>query len=487
MKNLIRYSYISMLLITGMLLQRCDDFLERNPLSKQTNEDLGNTPGSTGFTTADQAEAVLSGCYGDFRNEYFQLDYYVNGDAQSDNAYAGADNPNNFQIDEYAIESVNNNVLRDWRYLYGTISKTNTVLDHIDEVTDAALTETRRAEIKGEAAFIRAFMYFELVRQFGDVPLLIHEITEWDVNDLEKIYVSRAPQADVYQQIIQDLEVAVANTKASSTNKNVVTKSAAHFLFARVYATIEPHDWSKVNEHADAVLAAGYELLPEFDQLWDGTHENSSEAIFEITYDGWDAGTGNWGAGMFYGIDWKKFNTPTNDLVAAFDAEGDEIRKNASIRFADVTGKWSDRYWPLTNFPYSYKYRNTNGTQNAILFRLADIMLLKAEALTDAGDLEGAADLVNEIRARVDLDAITPTTDASMIQTIAKERRLELVFEGQRWYDLKRTAKAIEVMNAFRDGNGNSLGYQLTEDRLFWPIPQNERDKNEKLTQNDGY
>jgi starch-binding outer membrane protein, SusD/RagB family len=481
------YNYIGALLLVGALLLGCDDFLDRDPLSKLTNEDLGNDGKSTGFTTASQAEAILAGCYGDFRNEYFQLDYYVNGDAQADNAYAGADNPNNFQIDEYAIESVNNNVLRDWRYLYSTIAKANTVLDHIDSVTDAALTETRRAEIKGEAAFVRAYMYFELVRQYGDIPLLVHEITEWDVDDESKIYLSRTPQAEIYQQIIKDLELAVANTRATTANKNVATKSTAHFLLAKVYATVEPHDWAKVNEHADAVLAAGYELLPEFDQLWDGTHENSSEAIFEITYDGWDAGTGNWGAGMFYGIDWKKFNTPTNDLVAAFDAEGDEIRKNASIRFADVTGKWSDRYWPLTNFPYSYKYRNTNGTQNYILFRLADIMLLKAEALTDAGDLEGAADLVNEIRARVDLDAITPTTDANMVQAIAKERRLELVFEGQRWYDLKRTGKAIEVMNALRDGNGNSLGYQLTEDRLLWPIPQNERDKNEKLIQNDGY
>jgi hypothetical protein len=70
---------------------------------------------------------------------------------------------------------------------------------------------------------------------------------------------------------------------------------------------------------------------------------------------------------------------------------------------------------------------------------------------------------------------------------IAKERRLELAFEGHRWYDLKRTGRAIEVINALKDGNGNSLGYHLTESKLVWPIPQSERDKNNQLTQNPGY
>lgn len=488
MKKIKQYNYMGMLLLIGMLAQGCDDMLDKDPLSRLTNQDLGLNRESAGFTTADQAEAVLAGCYGEFRTEYFQLDYYLNGDAQSDNAYAGADNPNIFQIDEYTMESINSNAMRDWRYLYAAIAKANTVLDNIDAVADAALTETRRAEIKGEAAFIRGFMYFDLVRQYGDVPLLLNAITEWDIEDVDKIYLARTAKAEVYQQIVKDLELAVANTRATAVNRNIVTKATAHFLLAKVYATIEPHDWAKVSQHCDAVLAGGYELLPEFDQLWDGAHENSSESIFEITYDGGDAGTGNWGASMFYGTDWKKFNTPSNDLDAAFDAEGDEIRKNSTIQFADVTGKWSDRYWPLIHYPYAYKYRDVkDGKQNFILFRLADIMLLKAEALTDADDLDGAADLVNAVRTRVDLDPITLTTKGNMILAIEKERRLELAFEGHRWHDLKRTGRAIEVINATRDGNGNSLGYQLNEDRLLWPIPQNDRDKNEKLTQNNGY
>lgn len=463
-------------------IQSCDDILDKEPLSRLTDKDIGEE----GITTAAQAEAFLSGTYADFFNEYFMLDYFVIGDAQSDNAYAGADNPANFQIDEFKIEAVNSNVERDWRYLYSTIAKCNTILDNVGDITDPALTDVRKAQITGEASFIRAFMYFELVRQFGEVPLLLSEIAEIDLNKLDEIYLGRSPVADVYAQIIADLETALGSVRVTAPDKGYVTVGAVNAMLAKVYATMEPHDWNKVSQYCDAVIAGGYSLLPEYDQLWDLSQENSAESIFEINCYGWDTG-GNWGVYMFDGTDWKKFNTPTNDLVKAYDDEGDIIRKTSNIRFEDVTGKWPDRYWPLTTYPLINKYRDFNGTQNFILIRLADILLLKAEALNELGDVSGAAALVDEIRARVDLDPTTASSQEEMRLVIEKERRLELAFEGHRWHDLKRTGRAIEVMNAFRDGSGNTLGYALDENRLVWPIPQSERDKNDKLTQNAAY
>jgi predicted HNH restriction endonuclease len=192
---------------------------------------------------------------------------------------------------------------------------------------------------------------------------------------------------------------------------------------------------------------------------------------------------------MFVGMDWKKFNIPSNDLVAAFDAENDQIRKNASIKFMDVTGKWSDANWPQNNYPFAYKYRNSisPSPQNYIFMRLAEILLLKAEALNETGDVNGAATLVNQIRARVDLLPTNATDQNSMRLAIEKERRLELAFEGYRFYDLKRTGRAIEVINSTKGATGQLLGYQLTENRLLWPIPQAEMDKNLNLVQNSGY
>jgi hypothetical protein len=175
--------------------------------------------------------------------------------------------------------------------------------------------------------------------------------------------------------------------------------------------------------------------------------------------------------------------------VRAFDEEGDLIRKDASIIFLDVSGKWSDEHWPQTMYPFINKWRNfqEGSDQNYTFIRLADILLLKAEALNELGDVGGAAALVDQIRDRVGLPPTTAADQAAMRLAIEKERRLELTFEGHRWYDLKRTGRAIPVMNAVTGANGENLGYDLTPQRLVWPIPQAELDKNSKLTQNPGY
>ena len=188
-------------------------------------------------------------------------------------------------------------------------------------------------------------------------------------------------------------------------------------------------------------------------------------------------------------MDWKKFNLPSNDLIAAFDAENDLIRKNASIIFEDVSGLWSDAHYPQTHYPFINKWRNFggDGAQNYIFIRLADILLLKAEALNESGDVSGAAAIVNQIRERVNLNPTTANSQATMRLAIEKERRLELAYEGVRWYDLKRTGRAIEVMSATIGADGNPIGYALTTERLLWPIPQAELDKNANLTQNAGY
>lgn len=479
------------ILTAALLLGSCEKFLELEPQSQGVA--VTNTSAdSVLYKSASEVEAALAGCYSDFKNEYYQLDYFVNGDAQSDDAYAGGDNPANFQIDDYKLDATNTNVSRDWAYLYSTVGKCNAVINNVGKVSDPALTDTRKAEILGEASFIRAFMYFQLVQLWGDVPLQLQEVTTISADNLDDIYPiifpARAPKEEVYAQIIADLETALPRVRTTNVHKGYVTKGAVNAMLAKVYATREPHDWDKVNQYCDAVINGGYALLADYNQLWNNANENSAEAIFEINYNG-GITDGNWGTKIFRGLDWKKFNLPANDLVAAFDAEGDNIRKNASVIFLDVSGKWSDPHWPQTHYPFINKWRNfqEGSDQNYIFIRLADILLLKAEALNEMGDVDGAATLVNQIRSRVSLPNTAAANQAAMRLAIEKERRLELAFEGHRWYDLKRTGRAIPVMNAAVGVNGQPLGYNLTENRLLWPIPQAELDKNTKLTQNPGY
>ena len=491
------YKSISFALLAGLFLQSCADKLDLKPISDTVvGEDGKGTSGSS-IVSASTAEAALASCYNIFKNnsaEYYVMDYFLIGDARSDNAYAGADNPNVFEVDEFRLLSTNQMPSRDWKYLYNHITAANSIIANVPKVTDASFSDMRKKEIIAEAKFMRARAYFDLVRLFGDVPLIIDELPPVTNANLEEVYPLLYPKRntveEIYAQIISDLEAAGADAPNSGTTKFRATKGAVFTLLAKVHASQPVVDWSRVNSYCDQVIAQGYSLLPEYDQLWDGKHEHSSESIFELDFTDWASG-GNWGAGMFYGTDWKKFNTPSGDLVKAFDDAGDEVRKNSTIFFASVIGKWSDPHWgaQLNRYPFMYKMRDTGGAQNIILFRLADVLLLKAEALNElsASGYTQAKPWVDQVRKRVKLNPTSASNQADMREAIATERRLELAFEGQRWYDLVRTNKAIEVMSQVKDVNGAALNYPISETKLLFPVPQEQLDLNTNLTQNPGY
>jgi len=186
---------------------------------------------------------------------------------------------------------------------------------------------------------------------------------------------------------------------------------------------------------------------------------------------------------------WAKWVTPSRDLIAAFDAENDQIRKNETIVYYET--EWSN-YYPSTSYPFMYKLRSANSS--IIRLRLADILLLKAEALAMKGSthLDQAATIVNQIRNRAGLDELSSSVKGSqseMINAVLKERRLELAFEGQRWFDLVRFGKLQEVMNDLnqRDSGRLPLLKPFDENSELLPIPQTVLDNNSNLIQNPGY
>jgi len=447
------------------------DFLDKTPIDQVTSD--------VAFTNAAGAEKLVKGMYDGMYNDYNIWDWQVNGDVQADNCYAGGDNQANIQIDLFTTNSTNGNVTRDWSALYGDIKNANEVLANVPNIKDAALDAgNRRNQILAEARGVRAYQYFNLVRLFGPVPLILKT-----ASSIAETQPFKATVNEVYAQIISDLEFTVANAATTGATKGIMTKNVANAILAKVYASQATPDWTKVNQYCDVTIAGGYSLFSDFNGLFDAANKNNSESIWEMQFDGYSGQHGNWMPGVIVGTGWKRFDTPTNDLVAAFDNEGDLIRKNASISFKDVsTEGWSDNYWPKSNYPFVNKYRADDKSDDYII-RLADIMLLKAEAqneLSGAGWAQSKI-IVDQIRARVKL-AGTPATDqASMRLAIEKERRLELAFEGQRWFDLLRTNRAVTVMNAQKDGSGNSLNYGVTAAKLLFPIPQTEVDRNPNI------
>lgn len=468
------YSLVAAAALTITLQSGCKkDFLDKQPFNQVT--------GDVAFTTAAGAEKLMAGVYGGMYNDYHIWDYMINGDVTADNAYAGGDNPANIQIDLFTTNSTNGNVGRDWSGLYANIKNANEVLENVPNIQDPALDANgRRNQILGEASALRAYFYFHLVRLWGGVPLVLKSPTS-----LEEMQKPRSTVDEVYAQIIKDLESALPNVRATAANKGIITKGIVNALLAKVYASKPNPDWAKVQQYADATISGGYSLMGSFDQLFDGNHKNNSEAIWEMQYDGWGGpnGRGNWMPSVIVGTGWKRFCTPTNDLVAAYDAEGDVIRKNASVTFNNASSEgWSDDYWAKSSYPYINKYRKDD-VSDSYFIRLADIILLKAEALNEqsASGWSTAKPLVDQIRGRVNLGGTPATDQASMRLAIEKERRLELAFEGHRWFDLLRTNRAVAVMNAQKDGKGNSLNYNVTSAKLLFPIPQAELDRNPNI------
>jgi len=453
----------------AMTLGSCKkDFLDKTPIT-QVGPDQA-------FADAAAAEKLIAGAYSGMYVDYHIWDYMTNGDVTADNCYAGGDNADNIAIDKFTIISTNGNVKRDWNGLYSNIKDCNIILNNVGKISDPKLdVNNRRQQILAEASIMRAYMYFNLVRTWGSVPLVL-ALPSTDA----EYYPKKAPVDEIYAQIIKDLEFGAANAASTAANKGIVTKGVANALLSKVYASMPTPNWAKVQQYADLVISGGYSLVSNYDNLWDSNHKNNTEAIWEMQYDGWGGVHGNWMPSVIVGLGWKKFNTPTNDLVAAFDAEGDAVRKNSSISFLNVSAEgWTDSYWSKTSYPFINKYRADDKSDSYIL-RLADIMLLKAEALNElsAGGWSSAKTIVDQIRSRVKL-AGTPAADqASMRLAIEKERRLELAFEGHRWFDLLRTNRAITVMNAQKDGNGAPLNYNVTAGKLLFPIPQEELDRN---------
>lgn len=491
---------VLMALLVMLVLSGCTKLLDKQPITQ-----IVRKTDSTSIT-ATQAEDLISGVYAAYKGyangiEFNVLDRVVNGDVIADNAYAGGDNPDNITLDIFKANALNGNVSRDWADAYAMIANANLTIAQVANCTDPALSAQRKNEILGESFFMRAFTYFDLVRLWGKVPLVLIPPIQTNSEALIKSVIVPQTSADtVYDAILNDLWFAEKNTRdvGADPSKFTVNKGTADALLAKVYATKSPANWDSVAYYCDKVIPL-YSLVTKYSYLWDNNHKNNSEAIWELPFDGYSAGdqVGNWAPSIWVGGStdnyegggWKKFNTPSNDLVSAFLSENDTVRLNNSITFVDITGQWTDAYWTdYTHYPFLTKYNDpSNGINDMYMIRLADILLLRAEAYNSGADITDAATLVNEVRARVGLPPTTAASQADMALVIEKERRLELAFEGQRWFDLLRTGRALEVMNAVKDGNGNNLNYNVQGYQLLLPIPQTQLDLNPLLIQNPGY
>jgi hypothetical protein len=475
---------LSLALLT-LGLSSCNDFLEVVPQTERTTVNFYNT--AADFNTAlvgTYATFKSAGLYGNGAGSLIFM-----GEMSTDNTDYGFPRGTSVAAG-YEIEDLNyslsNTYFRDaWLGNYQGIARANAILDHLPAVSFDA---TLKGQYDGEARFLRAMYYFNLVRLFGPVQLITTEISD----PYGTAATGRSPVSEVYALIESDLQAAENTLPATiaAANQGRASKWAAKALLGKVYLTEKKYDLAgtKLKEIIDANVNS---LMPNYADafLLTTSFANNREVMLAVQYKGGQISQG----GNFYS-QWTPFganspdfgvtngsgdglNRPTPDLIAAYEA-GD-TRKAASIAtsYKDAAGK-------VVNEPYPIKFRQTGIIRGESdvdypVLRYADVLLMYAEALNEQGQTAAAAAPLNLVRTRAKLPNTTATNQTAMRLALERERRVELAFESQRWFDLVRTGRFVDVMTA--------QSKPAKPFNVLYPIPQRETDLNRSLEQNPGY
>lgn len=458
------------------------------------------------YSTREDMKGLRDAIYNDWAKgvqEYGYEDFLIYSECRADNAYCGTNTAEIMNIEANKQDGANVNVQRDWNYYLTQMSNANNIILNVDRIRqiDPTLTEEEANQWSAEARCWKAWALFQMSRLWGPVPVINTIPPAITSENIEDVYFEYFPPQEtletVYSQLVEDLTFAIQYAPdVDQSNKFLFTKGFAKGLLARIYAEAPIRDWNKVAELCTSIENDyGYQLVDNYGDMWgyDDTDafRNSKESIFEVQF---SRSNGNWVFIMFHrnaynptdSYSWAKWVTPSRDLIAAYDAEGDTERKNASI-VIDECG-WSN-YYP--SYEYAFMHKVPTNASSIILMRLGEIKLLHAEALACTGDLAGATKLVNEIRTRAGIKEIKqPANQDAMIDAILNERRLELAFEGHRFFDLVR--HGLERAKAVHDSMNEKDEYwqtrlPLTQESILMPVPQTALDDNPSLVQNPGY
>jgi hypothetical protein len=441
---------ITYFLITLIALTSCAKVLDVDPSQYISPEEaLKDKTGIQRAITGSYSVLQYVGSYGRYQ--------VIVSDLAADNLDWIATSVDYSEIDANDINAGNTIVDGIWTANYDGINRVNNVLYKLPEIPDATAAE--KALFEGEALFLRALFHFNLANFFGDVP-----IKTMPTLDLSNVDQAKDTITKVYLQVIEDLKIAVEQLPATVEAGRASSFSAAALL-ARVYLTNFHYTGNlematKAIEMADKVINEGeFTMAPSYADLFNG---NNTEPIFQVVF---DAQNYNRLAQNFFPISLSGLYiiAPSPEFMTSFDSIDSVRFVNSALTDAD-------------NKPFCFKYRDiVTGTDRVLVLRLAEMYLIKAEALAYTnGDVDEIKTNINVIRTRAGLADTEANDIESLKLAIENERRHEFAFEGQRWQDLVRTKRAVPLLG-------------ISEQATLFPIPLSEMQTNKKMTQNDGY
>ena len=409
------------------------------------------------FNTKEDIDKGILGAYASFQSlSYYGRTFGIFSDLAADNlshpvdatatAYA--------EVDNNSILPENGSVDGIWSIAYDGINVANNVIDKVPTIAD--MTEQEKNEALAELYFIRALNHFNLLNYFGGVPIKVAPTV--GVNNLD---APRNTEEEVYNQIINDLIFSVEHLPVSST-KIRASNAAAKALLAKVYLYKKEYPLA-ILMASEVISDGGYTLPDNYRDVFED--DESDESIFEISFSELER---NRIAEYNFptSLNGRREVEPSQDLLDAYEANDE--RFEASIAFEGDKA-------------YAIKYDDLSlGTGNFIVLRLADMYLIRAEAEASlqAPNVSSVQSDINEIRVRANLQPTSESSITQLLRIIEDERRIEFAFEGQRWFDLVRTDRAITVLPNVSSTN-----------QMLFPIPTDEIQTNNSpgMVQNPGY
>lgn len=500
MKKYKKFKFLIIVAVSFAVVSSCSDSLEENP--NFITED-------TFYQTALDARLAVNGIYetlgGGLSNRGFSGVYFNNywtaTALASDEGKPGPLNTdaNYLQLANYSVGSTNTVILDMWSDFYASISAANLAIDNIPGID---MDNDQKKRLLGEAHFLRGLFYFELVRLYGNVPLQLHATTSFTKDS----YLARAPVSEVYTQIIADLTIGESNLPNSheGADKGRPTFWSAKGYLAKVALTLG--DWSTAISKTEEIMAGPFSLWADYKEAFLIPNNNGKETVFSINFDKGATLELIWeGAHLNYrpmaqeyralGGGGGDLEIPTDRVYEIFD----DLDRRKSVTFVTEDNIGGEDI--VLSSPHIHKYwdrdAEPSGTANTIndlqLIRYSDVLLMHAEALNEVnnGPTAEALNAINAVRARArNTDGVIANVLPDLEMTlnyqefkdaILMERFKEFVWEGQRWFDLKRFDRFTQkILEAKPD-------VTVTNDHLLFPIPQRERDINPNLTQNNGY
>lgn len=487
--------YIAGLIAFATILSACDETLDLDPISEITSE-------YKKLENEGQVRSAVIGCYNGMQKP-METEWMLT-ELRSDNSVQGAPTSTNTQniefnqLDLFSLLPTHARVYEYWLATYHNISRVNTVFASISVMTD----EDEKNKLEAECRFIRAYHYFNLVRLFG--PVFIE--TE-NILPAQARLINRSPVDSVYALIERDLNFAIKTTslpdKRSNADLGRVSKLAAKTLLAKVYLT--QGNLTGARTLLEEVYGK-HSLLP-YDKVFSIQYEMNDEIIFAIRYKSGGYGIGSSFANRFapsssgsavINGDGSGWNFPSYDLMNN-GYEANDARKAVTVAIYG-SGTWPKNYTKK----YLSQVQTTYDAENDWpILRYSDVLLMLAEIINEKDGYTNALPLINKVRSEHgNLPALTGITSQDACRlAIEKERRVEFAFENQRFFDLVRTKRAVDVLNnhifvadlkfynRYTVATRPNAADIVKEWQLLLPIPQREIDANSKIViaQNYGY